>query len=401
MQNHHDNLLAIFKAALRAVNGQLVVKKELENHTYPNEFHLIAIGKAADSMLQGIASNRIKTALLISKHGHISEKSRNNSRIICIESDHPVPRESSLKAGQALLDYLQQLPEDAFCMFLISGGASSLVEVLEENWTLPQLQELTDYLLANAYSINEINAIRRRLSKIKGGGLWRYIGQRSVRCLMISDVPDDDPAVIGSGLLFPDSESELPDLPEKWQQKLAPFVLKHQGDNFQWKIIASLEIAKQAAARKSRELTYDIHVVPEFLNEDATKTAIYCVKTIQQKPQTLFIWGGETTVNLPSNPGQGGRNQHLALAAAIEMQGLRDTYLLAAGTDGTDGVTNATGAIVSGATINQGLAKNLIAEDYLQRADSNTYLTALDAVIVTGATGTNVMDLVLGISISK
>ena len=178
MSNHRDNLLAIFHAALASVEGKAVVSKELASGLYPKEFHVIAIGKAADSMYQGVPVDKVKSALVISKHGHVSAEVRQDTKVVWVESDHPVPKENSLKAGKVLLDFIQALPEAEPCLFLISGGASALVEVLEEGWDLSQLQELTDYLLANAYSIDQINAIRRRLSAIKGGGLWQYLNDR-------------------------------------------------------------------------------------------------------------------------------------------------------------------------------------------------------------------------------
>ena len=296
-----------------------------------------------------------------------------------------------------LLDYLGNLPAVEPCVFLISGGASALVEVLEDGWDLQQLQELTDYLLANAYPINEINAIRRRLSKIKGGGLWQFIGERPVYALLISDVPDDDPAVIGSGVLFPVDETEMPVLPEKWLAKFKPYSVKVQGDIFYWKIIASLAIAKEVATDTAKKLGYQTQCIEEFLQGEAAAVASDCVNILKQNPNIVCIWGGETTVNLPKNAGSGGRNQHLALAAAIQMQDMENSFLLSAGTDGTDGLTNATGALVDNNTVKNGLEKHLNAADYLINADSNTFLQALNATIVTGATGTNVMDLVIAL----
>lgn len=401
MHNHPENLLAIFHAALSSVEGKTVVSNEMEAdndpYPYPDEFHVIAIGKAADSMYQGVPHDRVKSALVISKHGHISTAVEQDSKVICVESDHPVPKENSIKAGEVLLDFLRELPEAEPCLFLISGGASALVEVLNEGWDLSQLQELTDYLLANGYPIDQINSIRRRLSAIKGGGLWRYLNGRPVNCLMISDVPEDDPEVIGSGLLFLVDEKELPDLPERWKDKLNKIKAPMWGGDFNWKIIASLGIAKEAAALKAKSLGYSCKVIPEFLGEDASIAAINCVESLKKEQGKLLIWGGETTVNLPNNPGLGGRNQHLALTAAKYMAGENECYLLAAGTDGTDGLTDATGAIVDNQTIKKGLLKNLDATDYLNRADSHSYFKQTDGLITTGASGTNVMDLVLGI----
>ena len=393
-----DDLKAIFQAGIDAVAGQHVVSKALMANDYSSAFHVVAIGKAADAMLQGVPDSRILSALLISKHGHISKTTYQNTKIQCIEADHPIPKEDSIKAGLALLSYLKQLPEKSPCLFLISGGTSALVEVLQDGWTLEDLSRLTDYLLANAYSINEINSVRRQVSKIKGGGLWNYMGERSVTCLMISDVPNDDPTIIGSGLLYPSNNNQLLNLPQEWLNKLNIIKPNKVPKSFNGKVIACLDDAKKAAGVKAKSLGYQIKIMSDFLDSDAQQTAKKCVKTLQENKKQLCIWGGETTVNLPENAGQGGRNQHLALAAAIEMEGMENTFLLAAGTDGSDGMTTATGAIVEGLTVKQGLKQKLKAKDYLQKADSNSFLKATGSLIITGATGTNVMDLVLGIA---
>ena len=176
MENTRNDLLTIFQAALNAVSGKTAVEKELTKGDYEKFFHFVAIGKAAEAMLSGVPDKQIKSALLISKHGHISEDSYANNNINCVESDHPIPKTASIEAGDSLIEYLENLPQKEPVLLLISGGASSLVEVLQDDWDLKQLQALTDFLLANAYSINNINAVRRRLSKIKGGGLWSYLG---------------------------------------------------------------------------------------------------------------------------------------------------------------------------------------------------------------------------------
>ena len=397
MKSTRNDLLDIFQAALQAVSGKTVVKNELATGNYQKYSHFIAIGKAAEAMLSGIPDEQIETALLISKHGHISEQFYKNNEVICIESDHPVPKAASIDAGNTLINFLQNLDKKEAILFLISGGTSALVEVLQDGWNLKQLQELTDYLLANAYSIDEINAVRRRLSKIKGGGLWSSVGDREVSCLMISDVPSDDPAVIGSGLLFPAKENELPILPKQWSEKLREYSSNKTPDNFNWKIIASLEDAKKAVAVKAQELGYQIKIMPDFLQGDASDEAKNCIKALEENKNTLCIWGGETTVNLPGNAGKGGRNQHLALSAAIKIDGLDNIHLLAAGTDGSDGMTTATGAIVDGSTVQKGEQQNLNAVDYLLRADSNHFFSKTESLITTGATGTNVMDLIIGI----
>ncbi|KAG1707744.1 O-succinylhomoserine sulfhydrylase [Nymphon striatum] len=404
-----DGLLRV-SAALNAVSGKTVVANELSKGTYPDKFHIVAIGKAADAMVQGVPSERIISGLVISKYGHFSTElkqaaQQHNLSLTFIESDHPIPKQSSLRAGESLLKYLKQLPMKEPCLFLISGGTSALAEVLEDGWGLSDLESLNDYLLANAYSIDEINTVRRRLSKIKGGGLWNYVGKRPVYCLMISDVPNDDPVVIGSGLLFPPQNelSSLPNLqsrlPHKWSELLTSERIQSEiPEGFEWKIIASLTEAKNAAAIKAKELGYQVNTIPEFISGNAEDVAKVCVNTMQANQESLFIWGGETTVSLPVNAGLGGRNQHLALAAAIEMSDCENTVLLAAGTDGSDGKSSATGAIVDGLTLTRGNKLGLNASDFLKQADSNSFFQKTDELIITGATGTNVMDLVIGIS---
>lgn len=399
MNDVTEDLRAIFQSAVDAVAGNSAVKKELATNAYPEKFHIVAIGKAADSMVQGVPAKQIISGLVISKHGHLSELLQVNPVLTCLESDHPIPKENSLKAGKALIHYLENLAEKEAVLFLISGGASALVEVLQEGWDLAQLQALTDYLLANAHPIHEINTVRRHISSCKSGGLWSHISPREVRCLMISDVPNDDPAIIGSGLLFPAKENSLPELPGLWLEKLGEYMPNKAPKNFSWKIIACLDNAKKAAAVNAEARGYKVIIMPAFLQGDACYEAKLCVKIVRENKGILCIWGGETTVKLPCNAGKGGRNQHLALAAAIEMAGVKKTYLLAAGTDGSDGMTTATGALVNHATVQKGEQQYLIAGDYLFNADANSFLKATDDLIITGATGTNVMDLVMGICI--
>lgn len=404
MEKIKEDLLSIYHAALKAVSGKQVVAKEFSQKQYSNKkYHIIAIGKAADAMVQGLPNDSILDGLLISKHGHISDQLQQDKRFLCIESDHPIPKQVSLTAGKVLLDYIETLPQDEACLFLISGGASALIEVLNNEWSLDDLTQLTDYLLANAYPIDQINAVRKKTSKIKGGGLWNYLGTRPVTCLMISDVPNDNPEDIGSGLLFPTTNHILPSLSDQWLSRIKSAKKIKNPENFKWKIIASLSSAKQAAKHHAALLGYSVKVIPEFLDGKAIDVAEECLNLTHDNPLTFFIWGGETTVHLPKNLGKGGRNQHLALAAAIHMDerqnlnSFKNCYLLSAGTDGTDGLSTATGAIVDCHSLERGRALNLNAIDFLKKADSNSYFKATNELIVTGATGTNVMDLIFAI----
>ncbi len=400
------DLLRIYQAALTRVSGFDAVRRYLEGHPVRGDHRLIAIGKAAASMSMGAlaaAGDIIKTGLVITKHGHLDAGLDKYPQVRCLEANHPVPGEASLAAGAALLEFIEESPKDARFLFLISGGASSLVEVLAEGMDLATLRRLTDALLAGGLSITKMNQVRRGISRIKGGRLADYLNGRQATCLLISDVPGDDPAVIGSGpLVNVQSDASLADLPENIRRllgktKLVPAPKAEAFTSITTKVIAKLDDAKQAAAAEARRLGFKVIVHPEFLEGDAEQAAKTLIGQLVDAPAGVHVWGGETAVTLPSNPGRGGRNQHLALAAAVHLQGKEGFYLLAAGTDGTDGPTEDAGALVDGETIARGELHGLNARDCLRRADGGTFLEASGDLIRTGPTGTNVMDLVIGL----
>lgn len=400
MHKDRENILNIYLAGLEAVKGDNAVYQALMAQGNLPACHIIAIGKAAEAMYQGAKrylDNEIKSALLISKFGHYSAEALADPQLVALEAAHPVPGDSSLLAGQMLVDHLEKLPAGEPCLFLISGGTSSVCEVLEDNWTLEQLQELTQDLLGEGYDIHAMNAIRQRISAIKGGKLWKYIGERPVWAMMISDVEGDVPSSIGSGLLFPPQENRLPEhLPEKWQDSLPEFESQLVPGDFQWQIVASNQIALDAMLQKATELEYKAEIVPRFLNGAAVWEASVCVAELLDADADMLLWGGETTVKLPENPGRGGRNQHFALAAAMEIE-QQNIMLLAAGTDGSDGLSDDAGALVNNKTCIKGRAVDKQPEEYLQQADSGIFLEACGDLVYTGPTGTNVMDVVIGL----
>jgi len=279
MEKQRKDLLAIYQAAIGAVAGDQVVEQHLCT-TYNRDHkpcHVIAIGKVADAMMRGALNtlqDKLLSGLVISKADTFSEQLTHHPRIACIVGDHPIPAGNSVNAGQKLLHYIQTLPLDADCLVLISGGTSSLVEVLAEGLSGQDLQCFNHYLLASGHDIHGINAVRKRLSAIKNGGLWQFLQHRNVSCLMISDVSGDDPAVIGSGLLFhspPHQQDALQTLlPAELYKKLPPAQQYNKAaqaipDNFNWKIIACLDDAKQAAKQKAQSLGYSTRIMPEFI----------------------------------------------------------------------------------------------------------------------------------------
>lgn len=405
--NSHSLLRDILEASLTRVRGTEAVAQWLDQHSEVEFDHLVAFGKAASAMALGALRARPapRRGLVITKHGHLDDELDGFSRIERIESDHPVPGEASLQAGRRLVEFLGEAPDDAQFLALISGGASSLIEVLAPNLDLQGLSELTERLLAEGLAITEMNAVRRSISCIKGGRLAHYLDGRPTCALMISDVPGDDPAVIGSGPLTAVRDEVLPETLSDGTRELIeraermPVPAPEAFQNLQTHIIATLEDAKEAAARRAEELGFPVHRHPEFLEDEAGKTGVELAEYLKriETPPGVHIWGGETTVRLPENPGRGGRNQHLALAAATALEGVKGIRLLACGTDGTDGPTEDAGGEVDGGTVLHGQESGLDAEQALARADAGNYLSAVNALVTTGPTGTNVMDVVLAI----
>jgi len=393
-------LLELLRAALAAVDGRRCTRAALEQGSRslatgerrgewrtpvePGDGRPVwaaAVGKAASSMALGAADAlgaRLERVLLVTKDGHTADEARQLPGIEVHESGHPLPDPRSLAAGARLLEFADEIPAGARPLFLISGGASSLVEVLARGVTLADLQRLTLEGLAAGLPIEALNARRREVSLLKGGRLAARLHGRDALALYISDVPGDDPAVIGSGLLGP-----------------APGAAP---DDIERIVIASIDDARRAVRERAARLT--VRVPPERFSGSAERLAVRMAHETALGAAALHIWGGESVVELPASPGRGGRNQHLALAAARLFAGRDELYLLAAGTDGTDGPTDDAGALVDGETCARIACAGLDVDECLRRADSGTALAAAGDLVHTGPTGTNVGDLVLGLKLS-
>ena len=403
--SHRQRLLSLFETAVRAVHGRERVRQALTAHPLLTPVYLLSIGKAACAMAQGahdVLGAGIVAALVVTKQG-FAESLPWPVR----EAGHPLPDEHSLAAGQALLDFAVRIPPGASVLVLLSGGASALVEVLPEGVTLEALRALNEWLLASGLDIAAMNRFRKRLSRIKGGRLARLLAPRPVLCLAISDVPNDDPRTIASGPLAADDV--LMTLPDT--AGLPPIVadaLRYSSSvpaaddvcfrNVQFKIIARLDDAKHAAAEAARQLGYRVTLHPEFIDGDALAAGAQLAQTLLAAPAgEIQVWGGETTLVLPPHPGHGGRNQSLALSAARVLAGEEHVWFLSIGTDGSDGPTLDAGALVDGGTIARGEIDGQSASQALAAADAGTFLEASGDLVQTGPTGTNVMDLMLGL----
>jgi hydroxypyruvate reductase len=398
-------LLSIFQSALAAVDGCERVHSYLQQHPIPAPVFLISIGKAACVMAQGaheVLGTDIIDALVVTKRGYAEALPWS-----VLEAGHPLPDEQSLLAGQKLIEFVAAMPIEATVLVLLSGGASALVEALPEDMNLAQLRALNDWLLASGLDIVAMNRLRKRLSRIKGGRLAGLLAPRPVLCLAISDVPGDDPRAIGSGPLTADSSLQAAfdttGLPPAVAEALRSSPPAPGADDacfhaVQFEIIARLDDARHAAVAAARQLGYRVKLHPEFIEGDALAAGARLAQNLLAAPAgEVQVWGGETTIKLPPHPGQGGRNQSLALAAALALSGQKDIWFLSAGTDGTDGPTADAGALVDGGTIARGEAEGMSARQALATADAGTFLVASGDLIQTGATGTNVMDLMLGL----
>jgi hydroxypyruvate reductase len=399
-------LLECFEAALAAVDARRCVRTSLEMHTPPGEFHVVAIGKAAGAMTSGAADalgHRMLGALVVTSPGHGPKELAAMPNVRVVESAHPEPDERSLVAGEEVSRFVSGLPRDAAVLFLVSGGASSLVERLAAGVSLGDLAALNAWALRSGRAIDEVNALRRAISTLKGGGLAALVGSRSCLALMISDVPRDDPAVIGSGLLHVTRAAHgLPsDLPDGLRRVIGRARSRRTARSVPkvpYRIVASGRDACRAAASHGRALGLEVHVSRGRFSGDAARLGHRFARAVLAgRPRILHVWGGESTMTLPDPPGYGGRNQHLALAAALELAGHRGAVLLAAGTDGIDGATTDAGAVVDGGTRDRGLDAGFDASRSLAAADSGRFLEASGDLLHTGPTLTNVGDVVLGL----
>jgi hydroxypyruvate reductase len=395
-------VLEVFRAALARVEGRAAVQSALAQGCPPRAA-VLAIGKAADAMARGaleMLDDGFAGGLVVTKYGHgdVAFWARHGADYL--ESAHPVPDHNSLRAGEAVVAFVRGLPAGLPLLCLISGGASALVEHPRQGVDLALLQRANSWLLGSGLDIHPVNRVRQGLSQLKGGGLLSLLDDREVIGLYISDVAGDDPAVIGSGLLGPAPDVPLPGgLPDWLAAAVQPVAPLSTTARVQRRIIASLDHALAAAEAEGKRLDLPVRRASAPLAGEAGDCAGRLVAEMLAGPPGLYVWGGETTVALPTDPGRGGRNQHLALAAAVAMAGRHDLVLLAAGTDGTDGPTEDAGGLVDGDTLERADVEGFDAVDCLRRADAGSLLAATGDLVHTGPTGTNVTDLVIALKL--
>jgi glycerate 2-kinase len=407
----------ILKAALRAADPSAAVEAALASRRDLDRYERIFVvgaGKATGTMarcVERILGKRITAGSINVKDGD-PVKLR---RIDVHPASHPIPDERGVAGAKRIAEICAAAGERDLVICLMSGGASALTPYPVEPVTLAEKQETTRLLLECGANIHEINAVRKHLSGFKGGRLAQIAAPARVLTLAVSDVVGDNLDVIGSGPTAPDSatfETALAVLDKYDLRMRVPATVRNRleagrdetlkpGDpvfeRVENIIIGSNQKSLDAAAREAKELGYRTLVVSSTIEgetRDIARMHAAIARQIREHGQPVrapacVISGGETTVTL-RGAGRGGRNQEFALAAAIDIAGLHDVLILSAGTDGSDGPTDAAGAMADGETVER---SDGAAADALCNHDSYPFFEGLGDLIVTGPTGTNVMDI--------
>lgn len=394
----------IMKAALNAALPDTAVEKALADlPAYSGKMVLVSAGKAAWQMASAavkILGDKVSGGVVVTKYEH-SMGEIGNLKIY--EAGHPVPDENSYRATQAAIDAVTGLSENDLVLFLLSGGGSALFE--KPIIPAEELADITKQLLACGADITEINTLRKRFSAVKGGKFAQLCAPAQVFSIVLSDILGDPLDMIASGPAYPDSTTV-----EKALAIVAKYNLKisqqakdlllvetpKELPNAKSVITGSVRQLCAAASVSAKELGYEPIVLSASLCGEAREAGSFLASVAQYYADTdkslAFIAGGETVVHLTGH-GLGGRNQELALGAAKGIAGMKDTLVFSLGSDGTDGPTDAAGGWVDGATMDRFAEKGISVDAVLQDNDAYHALKAVDELIMTGPTGTNVNDL--------
>ena len=397
---------AIIRSSLNAVLPDEAVRRAL-NAFAPRggRVLLVAAGKAAWQMAHAAveALGRVDGGVVVTKYGHVKGEIPG---VTCCEAGHPVPDENSFAATKKALTLVQSLTAEDTVLFLLSGGGSALFE----RPLLPgeELQDITSQLLASGADIVEMNTIRKRLSAVKGGRFAQACAPAEVFSIVLSDILGDPLDMIASGPAVPDTSTcaQALAIAEKYHLNLseqAKTLLQQETpkalDNVTTRITGSVRELCTAAANACRELGYEPILLTDQLCCEAREAGSFLGSIVRTHTghgkKLAYIAGGETVVHLTGR-GLGGRNQELALAAAPAIAG-RNAAVFSVGSDGTDGPTDAAGGYVDGETLAALAAKGWNVFDTLQHNDAYHALRAVEGLIMTGATGTNVNDVAVAL----
>ena len=344
--------------------------------------------------------DRLTGGIVITKYHH---SMGDIPRTEIYEAGHPVPDENTIAATERVLEFTSSLTEDDMVLFLVSGGGSALFESVECG--LDALQDLTRQLLAAGASIGEINTLRKHLSKVKGGKFAEHVAPARVYAVLLSDVLGNDPSTIASGPACPDSScvEDVHRIIAKYSLSLSPSVLSlleretpKTLSNSEYVIGGSVTELCAAAKRTAESLGFKTEILTDCLDTEARYAGEFLSAIGKAHKDTdiplAYIAGGETVVHLKGR-GKGGRNQELALSAALAVSGYDNIAVFSVGSDGTDGPTDAAGGYADGGTADRIRSAGIDPLSALENNDAYNALSAADSLIVTGPTGTNVNDI--------
>ncbi len=393
----------IISATIAAALPDAAVKKALANASFGvGKLCLIAAGKAGWQMAKAacdVLGNRIDSGIVVTKYDHVMGQLPN---ITCCEAGHPVPDENSFAATAKAMEMVSNLTAEDTVLFLLSGGGSALFEcpIIDGE----ELADITRQLLACGADIVEMNIVRKRLSRVKGGKFAQLCAPAKVFSIVLSDIIGDPLDMIASGPAYPDSSTcaQALEIVQKYNLTLSQQAMDCLAvetpktlDNVETQITGSVTQLCLSAAEKCKDLGY----IPTILTASMVCTARDAGSLLASIAQynrprgekLAYIVGGETVVQLVGD-GKGGRNQEIALAGAIGIAGMQDTAVFSVGSDGTDGPTDAAGGYCDGNTVAVLAEKGVSATASLANNDAYTALAQCDSLIMTGPTGTNVND---------
>jgi len=406
---------------MKKIHNTLKIGETVYNLSDLKRIFVVGFGKAGYPMaktVEEILEDKITQGCVVVKYGY----SGHLEKIEILESSHPIPDEAGMKAAEKIISLLSKTKQDDLVICLISGGGSAILPAPIEGISLEEKQKVTQLLLDCGATIEEINTIRKHLSRVKGGQLARLTYPAHLHSLILSDVVGDRLDTIASGPTVPDRTTfkDCWEIVKKYElESLLPqSVITHLRRGVEGKIketpkpgepifdrvnnliIGSNILALKAAKRKAENLGYNCLILSSFVEGETREVAR--VHTAMAKeiissgnpisPPACILSGGETTVKVKGK-GKGGRNQEFSLAACIDIRGMNNTLILSAGTDGTDGPTDAAGAFATGSTWRKAKEMGILPEEFLENNDSYNFFKKVGGLFLTGPTNTNVMDL--------
>lgn len=362
---------------------------------------LIAIGKASYQMAKTALESEVKfdETVVITKYNHLKDNLRG---CVCFEAGHPISDENTIKASKYAYDLVGNLTKDDLVVMLISGGGSSLFEIPLLDFE--KIKDINNQLLKKGADIVEINTIRKRLSKVKGGKFAKHCYPAQVYNIILSDVIGNRPDMIASGPSYEDFSicEDALKIVKKYKLNLSKKALELLKEetvktlpNVKTKISGSVDQLCFKAKEVLEKNGYKTEILTTCMDCEASEAGFFLSSIAKTKSKSknklAYIFGGETIVHLKGK-GKGGRNQELVFASAKNISGLKNVTIISFSSDGTDGPTDAAGAFVDGETFNKLKEKNIDYDCILKNNDSYTVLKQLNQLIITGPTGTNVND---------